>query len=63
MVVYLEISPDTAFKRLKGTRHRPLIKAGVVKEKISTMIKDRKPLYEENADITFNTDNRSVREL
>ena len=62
-VVYLEISPDTAFKRLKGARHRPLLKAGVDKEKISTMIKDRKPLYEENADITFNTDNRSAREL
>lgn len=57
LVVYLEISPDEAFRRLESTDNRPLIKTDDPKKKISEMIKDRKHLYEKYADMAFNTDN------
>jgi len=56
-VIYLEISPDTAFKRLKGASNRPLIKTEDPEMKISDLIKKRRPLYEKYSDITINTDN------
>ncbi len=56
-VVYLETSPDTAFKRLKGASNRPLIKTEDPEKKISDLIKGRRPLYEKYSDINFNTDN------
>ena len=63
LIVYLEISPDEAFRRLEKSRNRPLIKVDDPEKKISVMLKERKPLYEKYADMTLNTDNTGPGKL
>ena len=59
-VVYLRASIDTQLKRTRRSKDRPLL-AGADDRRsvIESLMEHREPLYEQEADIAVNTDNRS----
>jgi len=59
-VVYLRTSVNQQIKRLSRDKSRPLIQSGDRREKLIRLAKERNPLYEELAHITFQTRNRSL---
>jgi shikimate kinase len=66
LVIYLEISEEEAFNRLKNSNNRPLIEFGdedSKKEKISKLLEQRRQIYEENCDIKINTNNKKPQEI
>ncbi len=63
LIVYLEISPDEASRRLKRSKNRPLIKTGDPEKKIKDLFRERKLLYEKYADMTFKTDSTGPSKL
>jgi len=63
LVIYLEVSPQEAFKRLRNMEDRPLIKVRERKQKIEDMLKARKHLYRKYADIIINADGFGSEEV
>ena len=59
-VVYLRTSVTQQIKRLSRDRTRPLLQSGDRKEKLLRLAKERNPLYEELAHITFQSRSRSL---
>ncbi len=62
-VVYLSVTPETVYARLKDTHTRPLLEGHMSVEEISRMMQDRLQSYQEAADITIITDGRDVGEI
>ncbi len=62
-VVYLSVTPETVYARLKDTHTRPLLEGRMSVEEISKMMQDRLQSYQEAADITIITDGRDVGEI
>ena len=63
MVIYLETSVDAQESRTSLTNNRPLLKNTEHKKTLQELMLTRGPLYEEIADITINTDNKSPEEV
>lgn len=59
-VVYLRTSVNQQVRRLSRDKSRPLLQSGDRKEKLTQLANERNPLYEDLADITFQTRNRSL---
>ena len=57
IVVYLSVSADTAYNRLKDLKDRPLIEKNNKKETIENILKKRVPLYLKYADMVFDVNN------
>lgn len=49
-IVYLEIQPAEAARRLEGSRNRPLLDAGDLAGRVHELFAERAPLYEDAAD-------------
>jgi len=62
-VVYLETSVESQEKRTLLNNNRPLLKNTEHKKTLQELMLTRGPLYEEIADITINTDNKSLEEV
>ena len=62
-VVYLEAEIDTLLGRLKYDTKRPKLQGGDLKEKIETLMEQRKDIYEKTADIRITTDNRGFGQI
>ena len=62
-VVYLQTSIRSQVKRTASTNNRPLLQNKDPKETLEKLILTRAPLYEEIADITIMTDNKSLQEI
>ena len=62
-VVYLQASKSTIVERLSGDTTRPLIKGEKLEEKVEKLLSTRLKYYEEAADITINTDNKSIDDI
>ena len=60
VVFYLKASIETILNRAKNENSRPLLKTTNKKERISDLLKQRVPLYEEIANYTINTDRHTV---
>ena len=58
-VVYLQTSIRTQVKRTASTNNRPLLQNKDPEETLEKLMLTRAPLYEEIADITIMTDNKS----
>lgn len=59
-VVYLRASIDTQLRRTRRSKNRPLLAdADDRRSVIEELMRAREPLYEQEADIIVNTDNRS----
>ena len=62
-VVYLQTSIRTQVKRTASTNNRPLLQNKDPEETLKKLMLTRAPLYEEIADITITTDNKSLQEM
>lgn len=62
-VIYLEVKPETVWKRLEGDTTRPLLQGGDVKQRVEEMITARSPIYREAAEVIVTADGRSVDEI
>lgn len=62
-VVYLQISPETVYERLKGDTTRPLLQCENPLEKIGELIESRKEAYESCADIIIAVDLLDMEEI
>lgn len=60
IVVYLEISPREALKRLMKTSDRPLLGSSDRSNKITGLIEDRSSLYKKYSDITILNEGNSA---
>jgi shikimate kinase len=63
MVIYMEVSLQTQLNRLKRDKKRPLLQGENPQEVLIRLWEEREPHYENIADFTVITDNRSVRDV
>lgn len=62
-VVYLKISPDVVYNRLKGDTTRPLLQTVNPKARIEELLGSRKEAYESAADLIIEVDKKSLEEV
>ena len=60
-VIYLRAPLEFLVKRTSRDRHRPLLETENPRERLEEIIAEREPLYEQVADMTVTTDQRSIR--
>lgn len=60
-VVYLRVSVEQQLERTRRDRSRPLLQTADPEARLLELIRIREPLYREVADLTVNTNGRSVR--
>jgi shikimate kinase len=64
VMVWLQADIDTLLKRIGEDKKRPPLLAGVSRrEEMETISRERKPLYQQAADLTVNTENRTPEEV
>lgn len=63
MVVYIEAPIGILMERLANDKKRPILKGGDLREKITTMLEVRNPIYEQVSDIEVSTNNGSVERI
>lgn len=63
MVVYLQASVDSLYKRTSKDQKRPLLQTQDPKAKLQELLEYREPLYLEVADMVVNTDESSVSKI
>lgn len=62
-VVYLKVSAETVYERLKGDHTRPLLQGEDPMEKIRTLLQKREEIYQEAADITVCVDGKKPAQI
>ncbi|MGN0432439.1 MAG: shikimate kinase [Lachnospiraceae bacterium] len=62
-VVYLRITPESVWERLKNDTTRPLLQCENPLAKIKELLAIRAPVYEEAADIIFDVDGKDMEEV
>ena len=62
-IVYLTASPKTILERVSGSTHRPLLKDKMNLQDIEDMLEIRAPYYEDAADITIDTENKTPADI
>jgi len=60
-LITLSATPETIFERVRGSRHRPLLKGDLMSE-IRRLLAEREPFYRQS-DCTFSTDGKSAQEV
>ena len=63
IVVYLRASADELFRRVSRDRNRPLLQTADPKGRLRSLLGEREPLYEEVADLTFDTGTMAVAQV
>ena len=67
IVVYLHTPVETQLRRTGGSKHRPLLQTDQPAEKLQQLMREREPIYRQEADLVMSSKNRSahsvVREL
>ncbi|MHA7840371.1 MAG: shikimate kinase AroK [Gammaproteobacteria bacterium] len=63
LVVYLQVSIEQQVERTLRDTKRPILQKGDKQSVLETILREREPLYEEIADLSFPTDNRTVRSV
>ncbi|MFK5970952.1 MAG: shikimate kinase [Candidatus Marithrix sp.] len=62
-VIYLYASVDELLERTSHNHNRPLLQTGNPREKITSLLEERHPLYEMTADSTIDTTQKSIRQV
>lgn len=62
-VIYLKVSPDVVYERLKGDTTRPLLQTENPKARIEELLGARKEAYESAADVIVEVDDKSLEEI
>jgi len=63
IVIYLMTSVDEQLRRTRSARNRPLLQTEDPRAVLERLAAERRPLYEEIADITIDTSGRQVRSI
>lgn len=63
VVIYMEVTLETQLSRLKRDKRRPLLQGENPQEVLIRLWEEREPIYENIADFTVITDERSVRDV
>lgn len=63
LVIYLKTSIEEQLKRAGNDKNRPLMQAPDPDQKLQELARQRNPLYLQIADYTFDTDNRTARQV
>ncbi len=63
LVVYLHASVDTLLERTAFCRHRPLLQTEDPKVRLKELMQIRQPLYQEVADITVETGDKTILQV
>lgn len=63
VVIYLKISPQVVYERLKNDTTRPLLQGEHPLEKIENMLKQRESFYRKSADVIINVDHLNIDEI
>ena len=59
LVVYLHATVEIQLERTRNSRNRPLLNSGNRQQVLEKLMQEREPLYRQEADIVYATDNRS----
>ncbi len=62
-VVFLEASEQTLLERLQGDTTRPMLKGADLRERIHTLMQERKAAYDKTADCHIQTDHKKFEEI
>nr|UWI49288.1 chorismate mutase [Clostridioides difficile] len=62
-IVLLTASPETVLQRVKHSDERPILNNNMNVEFISDLMKKREAKYIASADVTVNTDNKTIKEI
>lgn len=62
-VVYLKVSPETVYERLKGDTTRPLLQGEDPMERIRELLGEREEIYTEAADIVVESDGKKPAQI
>ena len=59
-MVYLRASANELYRRLERDKTRPLLQTANPRQRISDLVEQREPLYEQTADVIFETGSSPV---
>ena len=62
-IILLRARPETILKRVAGSDDRPLLRGRRTVEGIRDLMEGRRPRYEAAADLTVDTDEKTVDEI
>ncbi len=62
-VVYLSVSPETVYERLKGDTTRPLLQGDNPLQKIKTLLAEREEFYRQAADMEIRSDGKNTTQV
>ena len=62
-VLYLRISPECVYERLKNDTSRPLLQCEDPLEQIRSLLDKRAPVYEEAADLVVDVDGKDMEQI
>lgn len=62
-VLYLRISPECVYERLKNDTSRPLLQCEDPLERIRSLLAKRAPIYEEAADLVVDVDGKGMEQI
>ena len=62
-VVYLSVSPETVYERLKGDTTRPLLQGDNPLQKIKTLLAEREEFYRQAADMVIRSDGKNTTQV
>lgn len=63
VVLYLKVTPETVYQRLKTDTTRPLLQVEDPEKRIRTLLEERAPIYEACADIVLDVSELSFDEI
>jgi shikimate kinase len=63
IVIYMEVTLETQLNRLRRDKRRPMLQGENPQEVLIRLWEEREPIYENVADFTVITDQRSVRDV
>ena len=62
-IVYLSATPETIYKRVRNSTHRPLLNGNMNVEYITQLMEKRLPIYEHAADVVVDVNDKEKREI
>ena len=62
-VIYLHATVDHLLERTARCTHRPLLQTADPRQRLTTLLTEREPLYREVADLIVTTDSRPARQV
>lgn len=62
-IIYLSATPETIYKRVRHSTHRPLLNGNMNVEYITQLMEKRLPMYEGAADVVIHVDNKEKCEI